>query len=94
MSRLRTFRLDATVTTADAGRVGAVLRDVLGRTVVARASATGLAVEASVIGVEARELTRQLVRAIRDIDAHAHVVAAWSAEGETERFRDWVRLKP
>ena len=53
----------------------------------------GFKVEATMVGVEARELNRQLLSAMRRIEKRTRLRAEWTSEGVTERFFDYVFIK-
>jgi hypothetical protein len=90
---LRTFRLSATVSSEDLDGVRGALEGVLGKKATVERTADGLSVEATVVGVEARELNRQLLSAMRRIEKRTRLRSQWTADGVTERFSDYVFLK-
>ena len=90
---LRTFRLSATVSSEDLDGVQGALEGVLGKNATVERTADGFSVEATVVGVEARELNRQLLSAMRRIEKSTRLRSQWTADGVTERFFDYVFLK-
>jgi hypothetical protein len=90
---LRTFKLTATVSSENLEGVRTPLEHFLGpRGKIERAD-DGLGVEATMVGVEARELNRQLLSAMRRVERRTRLRATWTSDGVTERYLDYVLLK-
>jgi hypothetical protein len=90
---LRTFKLTATVSSENLDGVRPPLEHFLGpRGKVARTD-DGFEVEASMVGVEARELNRQLLSAMRRVDKRTRLRATWTADGVIEKYLDYVLVK-
>jgi hypothetical protein len=45
------------------------------------------------VGVEARELNRQLLSAMRRVEKRTRLRATWTFDGVTEKYFDYVLLK-
>jgi hypothetical protein len=50
----------------------------------------GYRVDGTVVGDSARELNRQLLTALRRVERRTRLRSAWTADGVTERFFDYV----
>lgn len=50
----------------------------------------GYHVEGTVMGESARELNRQLLTALRKVERRTRLRSAWTADGVTERYFDYV----
>jgi hypothetical protein len=91
---LRTFRLSATVSSSNADAVRGPLERVLGPRAQIERTAEGLQVEVgAVVGVDARALNRQLLSELRRVEKSTRLRSAWTADGVTERFFDYVFVK-
>ena len=90
---LKTFRLTATVSSETPDAIRAALNEVLGKNASIERTADGYRVEATVVGVEARELNRRLLSAMRRIEKSTRLRSEWTADGVAERFFDYVFLK-
>lgn len=91
---LKSFDLSATVLAPDPERVRALLERVLGRRATVNRVGDDLRIQATqVVGVEARELNRKLLSELRGVDGGVRMSAAWTADGRTEAFRDYVFQK-
>jgi hypothetical protein len=91
---LRTFRLSATVSSSNLDGVRAPIERVLGPEARVERTDQGLRIEArAVVGVDARELNRQLLSAMRRVERETRLRSEWTADGTTERFFDYVFLK-
>jgi hypothetical protein len=83
-----TFHLVADVSTDSPDRV----RQVVGGRFPTGAAetATGFHIEAELTGESARDLNRDLLSALRREERRTRLRAAWTADGTTERFFDYV----
>ncbi len=91
---LRTFRLSATVISSNLDGVRAPITRVLGPKVRVERTEQGLRIEVgAVVGVDARELNRRLLSALRSVEKATRLRSEWTSEGKTERFSDYVFLK-
>lgn len=91
---LKSFRLRATISSADPHGVHAPLAEFLGRNAKIVRTAEGYAIEAAeIVGVDARELNRRLLSAMRRIAQGTRLRSEWTADGATERFFDYVFVK-
>jgi len=83
-----TFRLVADVSSDDPERI----RPVMGRLLPTGVTATanGFHIEIELTGESARELNRDLLSAMRREERRTRLRAAWTADGATERFFDYV----
>ncbi|HEY5241441.1 MAG TPA: hypothetical protein VIJ22_08250 [Polyangiaceae bacterium] len=91
---LRTFRLSATVSCSNLDGVRAPIERVLGPEARVERTDQGLRIEAdAVVGVDARELNRQLLSAMRGVEKATRLQSEWTADGTTESFFDYVFVK-
>jgi hypothetical protein len=92
---LRTFRLSATVSSSNLDGLRAPIERVLGLKARVERADQGLRIEVgAVVGVDARELNRQLLSAMRRVEKAIRLRSEWTADdGTTERFFDYVFLK-
>lgn len=86
---VRQFSLQAAVSTGDPERVRPVLDRLLGADHITPVEG-GFRVECSLEGGSAKELNRQLLSELRRTVKKTRLRAAWTAEGVTERFFDYV----
>lgn len=84
----RLFRLVADVSTDDPGAIGPVLRELLDGEIVTTDG--GFHVEATMAGESARELNRGVLSALRRVERRTRLRSAWTADGLTHRFFDYV----
>jgi hypothetical protein len=84
----RRFALVADVSSADRASIEPVLRRLIGGEITA--TADGLHVAATVRGEVAHDLNRALLSALRRVERHTRLRSAWTADGVTERFFDYV----
>jgi len=90
---LKTFKLRATVSSDDPDGVRSPLEHFLGPRGKIERTVDGFEVEAVMVGVEARELNRQLLSAMRRIDKSTRLRSEWTSDGVTERYFDYVLKK-
>lgn len=88
MSAKRTFRLVADVSSDEPSGLRKVLEGFVRGMVVA--DDHDYHVEGTVLGESARELNRQLLTALRKVERRTRLRSAWTADGITERFFDYV----
>ncbi len=88
MTATRTFRLKADVSSDDSSGLIAVLEQFVSGHV--HAAPHGYRLEGTVVGDSARELNRQLLTALRKVERRTRLRSAWTADGVTERFFDYV----
>jgi hypothetical protein len=91
---LRTFRLSATVSCSNMDGVRAPIERVLGPEARIERTDQGLRIEVgAIVGVDARELNRLLLSAMRQVERKTRLRSEWTADGKTERFFDYVFVK-
>ena len=83
-----TFHLVADVSSDDPERIGPVIDRLLPGGVTA--TADGFHIEVELVGESARELNHNLLSALRREERRTRLRAAWTADGSTERFFDYV----
>ena len=82
------FRLVADVSSDDPERIRPVMDRLLPTGVTA--TQDGFHIEIELTGESARELNRDLLSALRREERRTRLRAAWTADGTTERFFDYV----
>ena len=90
---LKTFKLSATVSSENLDGVRATLEAFLGTKARIERTSNGFEVEATLVGVEARELNRRLLSGMRRVEKSTRLRAEWTADGVTEKFFDYVFVK-
>jgi hypothetical protein len=90
---LKTFTLLATVSSANLDGVYSPLEHFLGPKGKIERTDDGFKVQTAIVGVEARELNRQLLSAMRRVEKRTRLRAKWTSGGVTERFFDYVLVK-
>jgi hypothetical protein len=90
---LKTFKLLATVSSDNPAGVRVPLERFLGTKAKIGSTDDGFAVEATLVGIEARELNRRLLSDMRGVEKKTRLRAEWTSDGVTERFFDYVLLK-
>jgi hypothetical protein len=82
------FALVADVSSADPAAIELLLRQRVGGEITR--TADGFHVVATLSGERAQDLNRSLLSALRRVERHTRLRAAWRADGVTERFFDYV----
>ena len=90
---LKTFKLSATVSSDNLDGVRVPLEHFLGPRAKVERTDDGFNVEATMVGVEARELNRQLLSAMRRVEKKTRLRSEWRSDGVTEKFFDYVFVK-
>jgi len=90
---LKTFKLSATVSGDNVDGVRVALQRFLGPKATIERTGEGFKVEATMVGVEARELNRQLLSAMRRVEKATRLRSDWTSDGVTEKFLDYVFVK-
>jgi hypothetical protein len=84
----RDFTLVADASSDDPAAIEPILRQLTSGEIVA--TKDGFHVEATMEGESARELNRSLLSALRRAERRTRLRSAWTGEGVTERFFDYV----
>ncbi|MGO9584198.1 MAG: hypothetical protein ACLP36_15485 [Acidimicrobiales bacterium] len=82
------FHLIADVSSDTPGAIGSLLEELIDGTVTA--TPDGFHVDGFMRGSDARELNRFLLSALRRVERRTRLRAEWTANGETNRFFDYV----
>jgi hypothetical protein len=82
------FALVADVSSADPAAIEPVLRGLAGAEI--GSTTGGFHVVATLAGASAQDLNRSLLSALRRVERRTRLRAAWTADGVTERFFDYV----
>jgi hypothetical protein len=90
---LKTFKLSATVSSANLEGVRVPLEHFLGPRGSVERTPDSFEVQATIVGVEARELNRQLLSAMRRTEKSTRMHSEWTSDGVTEKFVDYVFTK-
>jgi len=85
---LRTYTLHADIRTADPAAVEPVLCRLVDGEIAS--TSDGFRITATLSGESARDLNRALLSALRRVERRTRIRAAWTADGVTERFFDYV----
>jgi hypothetical protein len=82
------FHLVADVSSNSPDAIGTLLEELVDGTVTP--TPDGFHVDGFMRGADARELNRFLLSALRRVERRTRLRAEWTAEGETQRFFDYV----
>ncbi len=88
MSAEPEYQLVADISSDDPSRLGPVIASLITGTVTA--AGDGFHVEGTARGDSARDLNRALLSALRAVERRTRLRAAWTRDGVTERFFDYV----
>ena len=86
----KSFKLSATVSSANPSAVKTVLEHIIGGNGSIKQAGNGFEVAAEFKGESARDLNRMILSEMRRVEKRTSIRSQWTCEGITEKFFDYA----